>query len=284
MNRLFLRHIIIQLSTITFVMTSGLWAQVTLPRVENPHLGGDNCLVCHRGEGEPSTKNLIPNACAKCHSTKSINQQIHILSPVNLDSKKRGVSIPKLFPLESNDSLRCSTCHQASCKPQRSNSSYLRGAPYASELDFCYACHNEKSFVRVNPHQQINKSGKIIESTCLNCHKVVPDIHKEETEMLQMSIVETCNKCHAMPNHEVNHMGKAINNFKNIKMVFETQAKKTGISLPLTDEKTLSCTSCHNVHNRNVLIKADDTKHQPKVNQHFLQLPKAQLCKACHGY
>jgi predicted CXXCH cytochrome family protein len=266
----------------SLLLTGLAFGQLTKPNVSNPH-GGTDCAVCHTDKQSPSGKNLVDNLCTQCHNATAVNTLIHPIYDVNTKSDR--ISIPKNFKLDPDGSLGCLTCHKVVCKTDRSNRAFLRGGPYRRELDFCYNCHSRDNYKKMNPHKQIDTSGKVDNATCLQCHVNQPSLADHSTIALEMHLdmAATCNKCHALHSHEQNHQGKNIELSKKatVKRFRETQ-KKFGVKLPLSKDNLIQCNTCHYTHNRGTLAKDQVVYEGDGENQRYLRLSKENLCYACH--
>ena len=257
-----------QLSLIAIIwMSSGLAQPVlTYPGKANPHADG------MRREWN----------CTECHSMDAVNAQIHTM--YNLNTSNPEISIPSNFPLTEKRGITCFTCHLEAEKQTRSNVSFLRGGPYRQELDFCYNCHEKKNYVKVNPHQQLREDGSINSGVCLHCHTKQPSATDHPTIATEMhaEMRSTCNKCHALHDHEQNHYGRNLLNSKKATLKqYEATQQRYGITLPLSKDKEIQCHTCHYIHGSlgiDAVIYAGSDE-----NQHFLRLPKEQLCYACHN-
>ncbi len=260
------------------------FGQLTYPDVENPH-GTDKCLACHFDQGKPGRDNFNPAACDACHSRESVNSDIHQLN--NIDIHTDGIAIPQDFiRTDTNGNFSCSTCHSEACKTDRSNRKFLRGGPYSSDLDFCFTCHQRQAYKQFNPHRQIRENGSLDESTCLHCHAQVPDSKADAAtnNTMHLEMTPTCNKCHALHEHEDQHLGRSIvtsgnliqDRLRKIEQQFE-------MKFPLSENLEIRCNTCHYTHQRGVLKQESVILAGPGDNQWFLRLPRKQLCFACHS-
>ncbi len=220
--------------------------------------------------------------CGECHSTDAINAIIHPMFNLNPESPQ--MSVPEDFPLSNNSEMTCFTCHKSSKKQTRSNRAFLRGGPYRRELEFCYNCHSKDNYVKINPHQQLQEDGSVNSTVCLHCHARQPTAsdHPLIASEMHADMKSTCNKCHALHTHEQNHYGKNITTSKKatIKQYEKTQ-KQYDIKLPLSPANEIQCHTCHYIHGS---LGIDAVVYEgSEENQHFLRLPKENLCYACHN-
>ena len=261
---------------------SGQELPLTFSGKTNPHGGGD-CLVCHTKQGEPGKGNLIQGVCLECHSAEAVDKSIHMLDAANPAAE--GITVPADFPVVDKK-LACLTCHEVACKPDRSNQNFLRGGPYKTELDFCFQCHTSQDYQRINPHKQIKDSGEIDRTVCLQCHIKVPtaEDHPTISNAMHLDLTATCNKCHALHQHESNHQGRDL--FHSRKVVgarFIKTQEQWHINLPLSADKKIQCNTCHDPHQRGVIAKPNVIyENASGPNAHFLRMSKEKLCYGCH--
>lgn len=254
--------------------------QFTLPGKINPH-GGKDCTVCHDQNGPASKANFKMSACVECHSASAVNSHIHPL--YNLDPTAEKIHIPANFKLNSTGDATCITCHQILCKVDRANQSFLRDGPYSQELDFCYQCHDRKSYARTNPHNQLREDGSINSDVCLYCHlkKPTPEDHPLISRQMHLGINETCNKCHALHRHENEHQGvNVVTSKKTSLRHIKRSEKRLNIDLPLSPNNEIQCNTCHYIHGS---FGIDQVNYGGSgENEHYLRAPNEKLCYACH--
>jgi hypothetical protein len=88
----------------------------------------------------------------------------------------------------------------------------------------------------MNPHHMVGADGALDDSVCSLCH--------EDDYTLTRSKTETCTLCHS----DRPHVGAAEHLSANAAAVKRLAADREGISIPLTDDDTLYCGSCHLYH------------------------------------
>lgn len=256
--------------------------QLTSDGAVNPHHDGD-CTICHPQNQKPTKMNYRIGSCLKCHSAAAVDAQIHPIFRIN--SKAGSVTVPATFPQVKGDSLGCVTCHIMPLKYDRSNASFLRGGPFKEEIDFCYQCHERDNYQKLNPHlSMINADGNIDRTICVVCHLNPPNADMPGVVAREMGLTmeATCNKCHALHNHEKNHWGIDISHAKaGIYDQFKKSEKDYKIFLPLGPENQIQCNTCHYVHGK---LGIDAVAFGgPGDNPHFLRMPPAKLCYMCHN-
>lgn len=256
-------------------------------RSVNPHGGKLYCLLCHEGKLDDASKvsfrkqNDFIALCTACHNMQETESEHHQVGvQPGEDTWKVGFSG---FPLQAG-SLSCVTCHDEPCQlPRgRSNPNFLRGGPYSSDSEFCFRCHAEDKTEALNPHKQISGLGMIKKETCTICHSAVPDkgtgltprtALREETNPL-------CQKCHMdeVLHPVVNHLVSLPSEMTAMKLAYEEKHK---VVLPLEGNSVITCTTCHNPHDKGVL-KGDMGVGAGEIQG--LRLPDfREICAPCHG-
>jgi hypothetical protein len=151
----------------------------------------------------------------------------------------------------------------------------------------------------INPHEQINDEGEIIRSKCIICHPVMPDVKKAKS-IADVKIrfeddpKQMCYRCHPQPMHPGGEwVGRALGRIGNPNHLVvpppvilknqELSLKETYTMLPL-DPKTGKqfCATCHNPHERGVLIGRADTGADSQQRKRTLRLEGATVCQYCH--
>ena len=217
----------------------------------------------------------------RCHTEKPAP----FLHPFNVKpSAEKEKRIPADFPLE-NGKLTCGTCHNIylQCQKRLFGKNSLRGAPYSRRTDFCFKCHEEKKYERLNPHEQLTDTGEIIIEKCLYCHKEKPDEkHATFKEVKFIGDIEAlCKRRHPIAgNHPGNaaHMGVAPSTEMSNRM--DAIGKKYNLILPLTQNGKMTCITCHNPHEKGILPE-DSPGAKGAGSESRLRLP-GMLCKECH--
>ena len=254
------------------------------------HYSSKYCTVCHDQTPRNGNKFLkykedYKQLC-RCHY-KTTLRDIHasdIVPPK--DFKKR---MPKDFPLRDGK-ITCITCHNifAQCRNGKTyealttGQNFLRGAPYKKLSDLCYKCHDKTRFEKYNPHNQLDKNGKIVELKCLYCHKKVPDVKKEGYKDVTLigNLKPLCVRCHNKADKESLHAKhlrkpppKVLAKMKKTEMEF-------GIVLPLDRNGNITCATCHNPHEKGVIpanrpgAKGAGTKYRRRLS--------GNICIRCH--
>jgi hypothetical protein len=252
----------------------------------NIHFTGKYCSQCHERTPVKGGKTYLryngdyQKLCNRCHHGLSPGY----CHPLDISPAGRRMHMPADFPLQDGK-FTCDTCHHVyrQCVKRRFDRYTLRGAPYPRRTDFCYRCHNKKTYPPLNAHHQVRADGMLEAKMCLYCHKEKPDektaTYKEVTFIGDMQAL--CRRCHPI---EGNHPG----NFDHMaappstKMLAHMATMKTtfGIILPLAKNGKMTCITCHNPHEKGVIAankpsaKGADSKYRERM--------PGRLCIECH--
>lgn len=264
-----------------------------LPESTNLHFSDKYCKECHEDTPKRGGDTLLKydgnyTQLCRCHGYTP-GTYIHPVDIIPTEKKKS--AIPEDFPLE-NGMVTCITCHdmylqcQVNPRQEALNRRFLRGAPYVSRTSLCFKCHDEKKYSMLDPHNQLTETGKIIEEKCLYCHEKKPDEMSETfTDVKLIGDLEVlCFRCHYKQsqlhpinaNHLVKPSDKILENMRESK-------EKFGIILPLNYDGKISCSTCHNPHERGV-IPRDKGSAKGASEKYRLRLSEVnlQICAACH--
>jgi predicted CXXCH cytochrome family protein len=268
------------------------------------------CVSCHSAEGIAAKKTLSGYS-----------------HPLNIMPAEKGVSTTlPLFDKNGQATeaglLTCQTCHDPhrwdplsyKSAKDRSNvegnaqNSFLRIAN-SPAAKLCENCHPQQGSVEKTDHDLLvsapysqNSLDEIPTESgiCGTCHLV----HNSQTPIKLWArrlsgggaiIDQMCTSCHSKAGPASKRVPLIASHPDNVVMI---SRKSTGIEdkfLPLfdrttaksTDVGTLSCASCHNVHQWDLGLKSKDTAIEPpegSVLDNFLRTSSLHLmCKDCHG-
>jgi len=256
----------------------------------NLHFTGKYCDECHEKTPVAGGDKLLRfggdyTQLCNCHNYTPENY-IH---PVEIEpSMEKMEKMADVFPLE-NGKVSCGTCHdiylQCQTNPELrdNNSKFFRGGPYLTRTSMCFKCHDEKKYRMLDPHNQLDHEGNVIVDKCLYCHVTKPDQEKSSFEDVKLigDLKVLCQRCHGTL---LKHPGNVFHYLKpssKIMKRIEAMEKDNQIILPLDYEGKLTCSTCHNPHERGVIPAArKSAKGASEVLRH--RLPN-KLCKSCHG-
>ena len=267
----------------------------------NIHNNGYYCTECHRhkptGDGDKFLLYNDYSLTCRCHgyTTKKYTHPIGC----KLSAEKKEM-VPADFPLEEG-MITCNTCHaivmqcRDSQNPGVQIENFLRVDSSQTRTAICYACHDKTKYARLNPHEQFDQLGRIIESKCLYCHKFKPD---EKTATLKKQragetgtvefvaeLFTLCFRCHfkQTDNHLVNANHVTRQPPAKILANIQNSERRLDIILPLDDKGGLTCATCHNPHQRGIIPSSSPaSKGASEVKR--LRVPKEgnRICRACH--
>jgi predicted CXXCH cytochrome family protein len=239
-------------------------------------LSGSNEMINSSEISQRASQNSFQNKyidCYKCH-----NYQINH-HPVDF------IPIKKiLFPLYDGK-ITCRTCHTDDHKSGSDN--FLRGRPYQQPKDFCLKCHKE-SYKGINPHLMLDENGNIRKliggvPVCLLCHLVLPNPEVDRTEDVQFraDVGFLCWRCHKpMANAKFFKQHFLVSPPPEQLKIIEENEKKLDILIPLVPRERITCSTCHNPHQKGVILRESAAKGADSPSR--LRIPSPQLCFVCH--
>ncbi len=245
------------------------------------------CKACHPRALAPGEEAVFlePDAtarCVRCHTES--HDRIH---PVGVASTEDTYPMDFLDdPLDEEGRLTCSTCHDEVCyeRVDPRNPRFLRGGPYVMPTDFCYRCHPRAGRGSLNPHDQVGEDGRIVSTTCVFCHRRVPEDPQgadfRPGDLLYLrSPVELCMGCHDPdPHPTVNHL---VEMPEPMLQKLQRYEERHRVRLPLGPDRQVVCTTCHNPHEKGVL-RGEAALGAGEEN--LWRVPSyAELCTPCHA-
>jgi len=252
----------------------------------NIHYTGKFCNECHERTPVKGGQIYLKfggdyQQLCRCHHGMSPGY----CHPLDIKFEKGNkLNLPSDLPL-SDGKMTCNTCHDVykQCQKQLFDRQSLRGAPYEWETDFCYRCHDRKTYQKLNAHHQVQTDGTLNARMCLYCHRKKPDektaTYKDVTFIGDMRAL--CRRCHDIEgNHPGNfdHMAKkpSTDGLKRMEAMIE----KYDIILPLAPDGKMTCITCHNPHEKGTIAadkpaaKGADSKYRERV--------PGKMCIECH--
>lgn len=154
---------------------------------------------------------------------------------------------------------------------------------------------NEAVNTIINPHNQISDEGDILWGACMVCHKNVPEVKEEkaitDVKMRYDDFNQVCLKCHPVKIHPGSEgIGASMSQMvapdhltvpsKNILLNIRFILKDIPTILPL-DPKSgkVICATCHNPHERGLLIGRADFGADYNLR---LRSAGLDICEYCH--
>jgi len=260
----------------------------TLSPEESRKKSHTSCYQCHRlidisSEGPLFPEGINPSAiCEECHDYRQNHHPVDII-PTATYYVDCGTSPFPLF----DGKLVCITCHDAHGGPGLSETPrLLRGGPYRDRRDICFICHFKERYAEITVHNMLDGKGNIIKidgrPICLFCHeeKPYPLVDRTWDVRFRADIGFLCWRCHPpMPGiffkqHFLKTPSEAV------KKAIRQAEKEMNIILPLVPRNKITCSTCHNPHQKGVLIHKPARAGEDRPKR--LRLPSSRLCLACH--
>ena len=250
---------------------------------QDPHGDPALCALCHTsavgGRDALLFDGNVSQLCQSCHDGRLAAGEAHPvgLAPSDAISERMGAD----FPLEDGV-LTCLSCHNVAwgCKAGQPttapNPNFLRGADVSHPLTFCFRCHIRENYRPFNAHDQL-EDGKMKADVCIWCHISVPDVDKRLKEgapyALRSDSFGVCRNCHAVtkghptegshmhaiPPAEMMWYMSAHEMRPRMRMPFDQllecvrAAKRTPRAIPLDENGSITCYTCHNPHEKGLL-------------------------------
>lgn len=263
----------------------------------NPHWKKTACTSCHtinkptKGNRALKIKNT-DKLCKSCHKKTKEHDYLHL---VDIAPSKK---MQKIMPAKIRATLSgkgkkmtCSSCHETimQCTPslfseRYGNSAFLRGKNPHKRYVFCYQCHDEKAYQKLNPHDQKSDDGKVYRNKCLICHLKAPQQQgSSKVSNIKLQVKsnweQLCKNCHRVPLHPGENTNHIVKPSKKVLQRLKKMTVKNNIMFPL-EPKTgrIYCATCHNPHERGIIknklaAKGADEKHRLRSNY---------VCDNCH--
>ena len=254
-------------------------------KVDEYHYTGKYCTDCHEQTPQEGGNKFLKfsgdfNKLCKCH-VQAPDNYIH---PVGIElSQEKKAKIPAELPLQEGK-ITCLTCHDIywQCQKRRVDKNSLRGGPFTKRSDFCYKCHDDASYMMLDPHSQLNAWGKIIVEKCLYCHTEKPDENRAHYKDVQFigDLEVICQRCHVIRGNHAGNVDHMVKPSPKALARMQAMEKEFGIILPLDESGQLTCITCHNPHDKGV-IQAESPAAKGAGSKYRHRLP-GKLCVECH--
>jgi hypothetical protein len=280
----------------------------------NPHRDSGLCSLCHTSAaGGRETLRFSGNVsqlCQSCHDGRLATREAHVVDIT--PSPRLAQRIPGDLPLPGGV-LTCLSCHDMAqnCRPQQppapSGHALLRGGQTPDPLLFCFRCHMPENYRPFNPHDQL-ETGKPKTDTCLWCHTDIPSVDSQPRDGascgLRASAAALCRNCHvvaqshpvaghmsATPSTEMVQYMSAYEMKSKMRLPFAQlleiarATKRMPRSIPLDEAGRITCSSCHNPHEKGLLPGGNPRAVGADAKQaanHRLRIPQGSVCVACH--
>ena len=255
-----------------------------------PHWTGKHCTECHLEEKIPELRfdGDVVRVCNRCHQAAAPCTTVHVSTFISPEDAS-AVTIPADWP-RHDSTVTCLTCHAVTLQmyadaagEQVSNPTFLRAGEQGSGLyRFCFNCHREHLFQKINPHQ--GTSGAEGQLFCFRCHtgKLSTGFETCFEASLKTKSNALCTGCHwqVTTNGHTVHDTLAPDKLKASKDALG-KLEQDGLELPLADG-SMHCATCHNPHPKGIIGRKDAAIGAGE--KYFLRIPdKLVLCGACHS-
>jgi predicted CXXCH cytochrome family protein len=250
----------------------------TVKAYANPHTRCADCHASDKPEAGPAlfAPGIDPSTlCLDCHDYKVDHHPV-FFTPADTSRMP--------FPL-FNGEIRCLTCHEIHGGPDhKGTAKLLRGGPYADRRTICFKCHYREQYANINPHIMLTDTGSVREvngkSVCLLCHSRQPDPETDWTDTVgfRADVGFLCWRCHPpMPGIFFDQHFLVKPSKETLETMQETEERLIVI-LPLVPRGRITCSTCHNPHQKGVIRHEAPAKGAGAIFK--LRLPS--ICFACH--
>jgi predicted CXXCH cytochrome family protein len=178
------------------------------------------------------------------------------------------------------------TCHTEE-DHETGSGKLLRGAPYEDRRQICFTCHDEDAYAEINPHVMLNPEGAYAQvngkPVCLVCHAIKPDPAKDRTRdvWFRADIAFLCWRCHgAMINGKILEQHFLMEPSFSMLETIEKNEQQLQITIPLVPRDRITCSTCHNPHQKGVIVYGPSAKGADAPGR--LRLPEPEICRVCH--
>jgi len=186
------------------------------------------------------------------------------------------------FPLY-NHQVRCLTCHT---EDHMGSPFMLRGGPYTNRREVCFQCHYEEEYSYIYPHIMLDDKDKVIElngkPVCLVCHSRMPDPRVDRTKdvAFRADVAFLCWRCHSLMSQAVLNQHVLLKPSLDMLRYLEQNEQTMKVTIPLVPRDRITCSTCHNPHQKGVIIYEPSAKGADDPDR--LRLQEPELCIACH--
>ncbi|HTG01547.1 MAG TPA: hypothetical protein VK654_13285 [Nitrospirota bacterium] len=214
--------------------------------------------------------------CLECHQYWTNHHPVFI-APQKKDNYP--------FPLVDGK-LTCLTCHTDD--HVTGGEKLLRNGPYGDRREFCVKCHAAGSYEGIDPHAMLDSRGTVLQingqPVCLVCHSTKPDPATDRTNDVRFraDVAFLCWRCHppmANPLFFKEHF--LVKPSLSMVKYLNEQQKQLQVTIPLVPRDRITCSTCHNPHQKGVILYAPSAKGADAPTR--LRLPQEQLCIVCHS-
>ena len=213
--------------------------------------------------------------CLECHKYRQNHHPIDIVpsQPANYP-----------FPLY-NGKIMCLTCH---IEDHLGSVNLLREGPYVDEREFCFKCHAQGQYAKIDPHIMLDGRGNILNvngrPVCLICHSVKPNPATDRTGdvLFRADVAFLCWRCHpSMANPLFFKEHFLVTPSMEMRRFIDEQEQQLQVTIPLVPRDRITCSTCHNPHQKGVILYGPSASGADAL--HRLRLPSDKICIVCHN-
>jgi hypothetical protein len=218
----------------------------------------------------------LTSKCLECHKYTEHHHPIGIV-PLQASHYE--------FPLYDGK-IMCLTCHIEDHLEGGIN--LLRDGPYIDRREMCFKCHTEGEYANINPHIMLDNRGNVLsvngQPVCLFCHSSKPTPAAERTGdvLFRADVAFLCLRCHSpMENKKCFAEHFLVTPSMDMRRFMEKKEQQLRAILPLEPRERITCSTCHNPHQKGVIISEYSASGADAP--HRLRLPATDICIACHN-
>ena len=228
----------------------------------------------------PSTSLTGTDLSSKCLECDKYRENHHPIGIVP--------SHPANYPFPLYDGkIMCLTCHIEGNAGGSVN--LLRGGPYVDQRVFCFKCHAEEEYAKIDPHIMLDGRGNVLSvngrPVCLFCHSVKPNPATDRTGdvLFRADVAFLCWRCHpSMVNPTFFKAHFLVTPSMEMRKVMKEQEQRLKVTIPLVPRDRITCSTCHNPHQKGVILYGPSASGAD--SPHKLRLPASEICIACHNF
>ncbi len=264
-------------------------AALSAEEVESPHWRASACVACH---SEPAPETGPTNTqhealCESCHDGWEVVGCPHV-SDVDAGEELSARIGSALQGHLADGRVVCTTCHdpllqcQGAADTAYVNAGFLRAGPHRPVARFCFECHDQAGYGKLNPHATGSPGGGR-DAACSFCHLGEP-LDGGEASNLRAPDQRFCTGCHEVFPHPLSMRPGARNDLwshlvtpsTRVRQRMQATEEARGIRLPL-DPSTgeISCSTCHDPHDVGVTSGSDTGPFDSRLRLR-------NICEACH--
>ncbi|MEW6428945.1 MAG: hypothetical protein AB1568_13025 [Thermodesulfobacteriota bacterium] len=238
------------------------------------------CIWCHDAGYDLHKDGMF---CLDCHGDFLTNHHPVDFSPPESEMLSWRESSLPLY----DGKIQCLTCHAGHHGGEnRETLMLLRGGEYPDFRQFCFKCHYQEKYAAIDIHQMLDDGGNFRQLNgrlvCSYCHIETPHPDKDTTYDVHFRADAPflCWRCHpAMPGNFF-HEHFLVKPSEKVLARKQQYEQEHTVILPLVPRGKISCSTCHNPHQKGVLSEPAAARGADYWAR--LRLRPTELCLACH--